>query len=81
MTGSASRNTEPHQKNSSMIPPRIGPMALPAENAPIQTPTAMLRSRGSWNMEKMSESVAGASVAPDRPRSARLRMSISALHE
>jgi hypothetical protein len=50
MTGRASRNTEPHQKNSSMRPPRTGPIALPAEKAPIQTPIATERSPGSWNM-------------------------------
>jgi len=37
MTGNASRNTEPHQKNSSITPPRTGPIALPAEKAPIHT--------------------------------------------
>ena len=81
MTGSASRKTDPHQKNSSMRPPRTGPTALPALKPPIQTPMAIERSFGSLNMWKMSDSVDGASVAPASPSSARLAMSISALTE
>jgi hypothetical protein len=81
ITGSARRNTEPHQKNSRRIPPRTGPTALPAENAPIQTPMAIERCRGSWNMVKIRDRVAGASVAPAMPRAARLKMSISGLTE
>ena len=75
------RNTEPHQKNSSSRPPRTGPTAPPAENAAIQTPIAIERCRGSRNMLKMSESVAGASVAPAMPCSARHAISISGLVE
>ena len=56
-------------------------MALPAEKALIHTPIAIDRSRGSANMWKISASVDGASVAPARPRSARLAISISALRE
>ena len=52
-------------------PPRTGPMALPAEKAPIQTPMAIERCFGSWNMWKISDSVEGASVAPAMPSSAR----------
>ena len=81
MTGMASRKTEPHQKNSSAIPPRTGPIALPAEKAPIHTPMATVRWRGSWNMKKISPNVAGASVAPAMPRAARLAMSISGVVE
>ena len=81
ITGSASRNTEPHQKASSTSPPSTGPTALPAENAPIQTPTASERSFGSWNMWKISESVDGATVAPAIPSSARLTISISGVVE
>jgi hypothetical protein len=43
MTGRASRNTDPHQKYSSITPPSTGPMALPAEKLPIQTPMAAVR--------------------------------------
>ena len=50
ITGMASRNTEPHQKCSSMIPPSGGPMASPAEKLAIQNPTAIERCLGSWNM-------------------------------
>ena len=78
-TGSASRKTEPHQKNSSITPPSSGPIALPAEKAEIQTAIARDRWPGSWNIVKISDRVDGASVAPAIPSSARLRMSISAL--
>ena len=81
MTGSARRNTEPHQKCSSMIPPRTGPIAPPAEKAEIHTATARVRWPGSWNIAKISDSVDGARVAPAMPSRARLAMSISALVE
>ena len=77
MTGMASRNTEPHQKLSRRIPPNTGPIALPAENAEIQTAIATDRCRMSLNMTKISDRVDGARVAPAIPRRARLRMSIS----
>ena len=57
------------------------PMALPAEKLPIQTPMAIDRCFGSWNMWKISDSVDGASVAPAMPSSARVMISISALTE
>jgi hypothetical protein len=81
MTGRPSRNTEPHQKCSRSRPPRIGPTALPAENAEIQIAIARARWPGSWNMLKMSDSVPGPSVAPATPRRARLAISISGLVE
>ena len=77
MTGTASRNTEPHQKFSSRIPPTTGPIALPAEKAEIQTAIATERCRWSLNMLKISARVDGARVAPAIPSSARLTMSIS----
>ena len=79
ITGRASRNTEPHQKYSSIRPPSSGPIALPAEKAEIQTAIARERCPGSWNIVKISDRVDGASVAPAIPSRARLRMSISAL--
>jgi hypothetical protein len=81
ITGTASRKTEPHQKCSSSSPPATGPTALPAENPAIHTPTAIVRCRGSWNMLKISESVAGANVAPAMPCSALAPISISGLVE
>ena len=45
-------------------------MALPAENAEIQTAIARDRCPGSWNMLKISDSVDGASVAPGDARAA-----------
>ena len=38
MTGTARRNTEPHQNCSRRSPPRIGPITPPAENAETQMP-------------------------------------------
>ena len=81
ITGIARRKTEPHQKNSRAIPPRTEPIALPAENAPIHTPIATVRSVGSWNMKKISANVDGARVAPEMPSAARLTMSISGVVE
>ena len=77
ITGTATRNTEPHQKCSSSTPPISGPIAPPSEKLVAQTPIATVRWRASMNMLRISESVDGASVAPAIPRSARLRISIS----
>src|SRR6266568_5121395 len=63
ITGTASRNTEPHQKCSSSTPPSTGPIAPPAEKAVIHTPMAVERCLGSENMLKISDSVDGARVA------------------
>ena len=46
-----------------------------------QTETATGRSRGSWNMLRISDSVDGASVAPARPSSARAAISVPALRD
>ena len=81
ITGRASRNTDPHQNSSSMAPPSTGPMADPAENAPIQNPMAIERCLGSWNMWKISDRVDGARVAPAIPSRARLTISDSAVGE
>jgi hypothetical protein len=40
ITGTASKNTEPHQKRSSSTPPNTGPIAPPAEKLVIQIPIA-----------------------------------------
>ena len=79
MTGRASRNTDPHQNSSSMIPPRGGPTASPAAKLAIQNPTATDRCLGSWNMWKMSDRVEGARVAPAIPSRARATIRDSAV--
>ncbi len=56
-------------------------MAPPAEKLAIQTPIANVRSRGSRNMFRISDSVDGASVAAAIPSSARAAISIPALVE
>jgi hypothetical protein len=43
MIGTASRNTEPHQKRSSNTPPTSGPIASPTEKLAPQTPMAAVR--------------------------------------
>ena len=47
----------------------------------IQIEIANVRCPGSWNMLRISDSVDGASVAPATPRSARAKISISAVRE
>jgi len=79
ITGTASRNTEPHQKCSRSTPPSTGPIAPPAEKLVIQMAMAVVRCLGSWNMLKISDSVDGARIAPAIPSSARAPISISGL--
>ena len=79
ITGTATRNTEPHQKNCSSTPPTSGPIAPPTEKLAIHTPIANWRSCSSWNMLRIRDIVDGASVAPAMPSSARIAISISAL--
>lgn len=81
ITGTASRNTDPHQRYSSMNPPTSGPIAAPTEKLMAQIPIATWRCWASRNMLRMSERVDGASVAPAIPSSARVTISISALVE
>jgi hypothetical protein len=79
ITGTASRNTEPHQNHSSRIPPSSGPIAPPTEKLVIHTETATVRCRGSVNMLRISARVEGATVAPATPSRARAAISIGAL--
>ncbi len=81
MTGTLIRNTAPHQKYCRIRPPSSGPIAPPSEKAMIQTLIAVVRSRGSWNMLRINDSVDGASVAPAIPSSARDTISIVAVRE
>ena len=81
MTGTPSRNAEPHQKCSSSTPPTSGPTAMPPMKQVIQTPIATPRWWWSRNMLLISASVDGISVAPATPSSARAAISISALVE
>src|SRR4029453_4362942 len=81
ITGTLIRNTDPHQKYWSIAPPNSGPIAPPREKLMIQMLIAVVRSRGWGNMFRISDRVAGATVAPARPRSARVMISIAALLE
>ena len=79
ITGTASRNTEPHQNHSSSTPPSSGPIAPPTEKAVIHTEMATVRCRGSRNMLRISDRVEGATVAPASPSRARAAISIATL--
>jgi hypothetical protein len=81
MSGTATRNTEPHQNHSSSRPPISGPAAPPAEKLEIHAPTAIRRWSGSGNMLRISDSVDGASVAPASPSRARAAISMAGLTE
>ena len=78
-TGTASRNTAPQAKCSRMIPPTIGPSALPAANPLAQTAMANRRWSRSRKMFRSSESVDGMSIAPKNPSAARAAIRSSAL--
>src|SRR6266496_4958688 len=52
ITGTASRNTDPHQNHCSSIPPSSGPTAPPAEKLVIQTEIASARCLGSRRSEE-----------------------------
>src|SRR6266568_1497657 len=79
ITGTASRNTDPHQNHSSSTPPSSGPIAPPTEKLVIHTEIATVRWRGSANMLRISDRVEGATVAPATPSRARAAISIAAL--
>ena len=79
ITGTASRNTEPHQKKWSSSPPSSGPSAPPSEKLVTQTPIANVRCPGSRKMFRISDRVEGASVAAAIPSSARATISIATL--
>jgi hypothetical protein len=81
ITGTLSRNTDPHQNISSITPPTSGPITPPSEKLVIQTPIAVVRCRGSRNMLRISDSVDGAMVAPATPSSARVTINISRVVE
>jgi hypothetical protein len=69
ITGTASRNTAPHQKNSSTNPPNRGSIAAPTEKLVFHTLMAAVRCRGSRTMLRISDRVDGARVAPAMPSS------------
>src|SRR5436190_24338595 len=81
MTGTLIKNTAPHEKYSRIAPPSSGPIAPPSEKAMIQILIAVVRSRASRNMLRISESVDGAMVAPAMPSRAREPISLVALRE
>ena len=73
MTGTLTRNTEPHQKCSSRKPEATGPMAAPPPAMPAQTAMALGRSSGGKTLVRM-DSVAGMTKAAARPITARAPM-------
>ena len=81
MTGTPSRNTDPHQKCSSITPPTTGPRAAPPIRQVSQTPMASVRCFASLNMALIRPRVVGARAAPAIPSSARAAMSMPTLVE
>jgi hypothetical protein len=77
ITGTAIKNTEPHQKCSSSSPPTSGPTALPPMKQHIQAPIAIARCRSSVKMLLIRARVDGATVAPATPSRARAAISTS----
>ena len=75
ITGTPARNTAPHQNHSINTPPTTGPMIAPTEKLVIQMEIAKVRCLSSRNIDVISESVEGASVAPAIPRAARAMIS------
>ena len=69
--GTLIRKTEPHQNASSSAPPTSGPSAAPTTATDPQIPIAVLRSRSSGNVRRISASVAGIITAAPMPSSPR----------
>ena len=64
-------NTARQDTASISTPPMRGPRIPPRAKLAVQTPRATARCRSTWNMDRMRESVDGASMAeptPMRPR-------------
>ena len=78
-TGIARRNTEPHPKCSSRMPPTMGPRAAPAENIDAHTAIARRRWSRSVKMLRSRDNVEGMSMAPKNPIAARATISSSAV--
>jgi hypothetical protein len=79
ITGTARRNTDPHQKCSSSQPPTIGPRADPIAKPDAHRPMATRRRAGSGKVVRISERVEGIKVAPATPSIARAAISTAGL--
>ena len=80
ITGTASRNTDPHQNYSSSIAAQQRPdRAADREAGDPHRRWRPCAARGSRNMLRISDSVDGATVAPATPSRARVAISIAAL--
>ncbi len=66
-SGTLIQNTDDHEKLRINAPPTIGPRAMPAPLAAVQTAIALARSRGSPNTLTRIDSVVGMINAPPRP--------------
>src|SRR5699024_8915413 len=69
--GTLIRNTAPHQNACNRTPPTIGPRAAPTIDTVPHTAMAMLRSRSTWKVTRISAKVAGIMVAAPTARRAR----------
>lgn len=77
ISGTLSRNAEPHQKVSSSQPPTTGPSGMPIAMAAAHTAIARLRSLPG-NSTVSTDMDIGTMAAPPTPNSARAAMSIAA---
>ena len=75
-SGTLIQNTDDHEKLRISAPPTIGPSAMPAPLAAVQTAIALARSRGSPNTLTRIDSVVGMMSAPPRPMTQRPAISI-----
>src|SRR5699024_3974053 len=77
--GTLIRNTAHHQNACNRTPPTIGPRAAPTIDTVPHTATAMLRSRSTWKVTRISAKVAGIMVAAPTARRARAAISTPAV--
>ena len=75
VTGTLTKNTEPHQKCSNSQPPVIGPAATAMPATALQIPIAFARSPGSRNTLVRMAKVEGKISAAPTPIIARPTMS------
>ena len=75
ITGTLTRNTEPHQKCSSRKPEAIGPIAAPPPETPAQIAMACVRSWAGNTLVRI-DSVEGITNAAARPMTARAPMTM-----
>ena len=79
MPGGVTANTARHDTASISTPPIKGPRMPPIANLAVQIPSAIARCRGTWNIDWISESVDGATIAAPTPISPRQMIRLTGL--